>query len=144
MLSYNDIQMITENPPLVISLLLSLAVGAVYCPQAPMALRSWCRHRFPSDFGLGVGWGTWLVTSAPDGLPLAPVANLLLIKLMPALPWETFVRQHVNLSSWPAYSPSTFNIRKVSPKRNKINWYQKQLLEHSTWIFISSMEKGKG
>ena len=39
-----------------------------------------------------------------------PLANLVLIKLMPALPWETFVKQHVNLSPNLSNSSSTFNF----------------------------------
>ena len=54
-----------------------------------------------------------------DGSPecgAAPVANLVLIKLMPALPWETFVKQHVNLSPGLSNSSSTFNFIRVKPK----------------------------
>ena len=42
-----------------------------------------------------------------------PVANLVLIKLMPALPWETFVKQHVNLSPGLSNSSSTFKFIQV-------------------------------
>ena len=45
-----------------------------------------------------------------------PVANLVLIKLMPALPWETFVKQHVNLSPGLSNSSSTFNFIRVKEK----------------------------
>ena len=49
-----------------------------------------------------------------------PVANLELIKLMPALPWETFVKEHVNLSPRLSNSSSTFNFVSVFSDNNII------------------------
>ena len=69
----------------------------------------------PSGTAGGAGGG--------DGSPeCGAAANLLLIKLMPALPWETFVKQHVNLSPTLSNSSSTFNFIRV-----KVEWAWKKL-----------------